>query len=689
MNRVLAREWLYAIKTFAAAMLALGIGFAANLDRPYWAMATVYITSQSYVGTTRSKAVYRLMGTLLGATAAVALVPNLVNAPLLLVGALTGWIALTLSLALLDRTPSSYVFILAGYTAAIIGFPSVDTPGDIWPTALARTEEISLGIVCATLMSSLVFPRHIAPMILERTESWLRDGQLWAEDVLREGTLSTAGAADRARLATDLIDIGVLATQLRYDLSFQSVSTQALDALHARLLMLLPLLASIASRLSALRRVGSLSPALSEVLADTTGFVTHDDNSQAYEQLTASIAELQSEADRSALWSDNLQAGLLRLLRELMTLFHNCRMLQIHLRAGRIGLPALAGGMEIEAAPLQHHDVGMALFSGLSAGLAVALLCAYWIAAAWPDGAVAAEMSAIVCCLFAAQDDPAPAIAQFLRWSSIAIIVDGVYLFAILPAIDGFVMLTVALAPAFILYGLANARPATAPIGMALAAIGATLLALQETYSADFSCFVNTGIATVIGMGAAGVLTKLIRSVGADWSAWRLVRSNWLSLAEAATRRGRRDRAAFAGLMVDRISLVAMRPSRITVRQAPSTNKLQVDLRIGLNIVDLRRARQDFPPAVLQAVDAALDEVAEYYRALVRRDPFAEPGKGPGPTLLRRIDDAISLVSSLPGGTARHYAIQGLVGIRLGLYADAAPFTPALDESDTNQQVAA
>jgi uncharacterized membrane protein YccC len=57
MNRVLAREWRYAIKTFAAAMLALGIGFAADLDRPYWTMATVYIASQPLGGATRSKAI--------------------------------------------------------------------------------------------------------------------------------------------------------------------------------------------------------------------------------------------------------------------------------------------------------------------------------------------------------------------------------------------------------------------------------------------------------------------------------------------------------------------------------------------------------------------------------------------------------------------------------------------------------
>jgi uncharacterized membrane protein YccC len=433
--------------------------------------------------------------------------------------------------------------------------------------------------------------------------------------------LPAAGSANPARLAADVIDLGVLTTQIRYDRSRQSVSTQAAMALHARLLMLLPLLSSVASRLSALRRTGSLSPALSAVLADAADFVANDDEPQAYEQLAASITKLQAAASKSIAWSEFLQAGTLLRLRELVTLFRDCRMLQIHLRAGRSGLPALAGGMEIEAAPLQHRDVRMALFSGLSAGLAVALVCAYWIAAAWQDGAVAAEMAAIACCLFAAQDDPAPAIMRFLCWSSVAIVVDGIYLFALLPAVDGFVMLAVVLAPTFILYGLLSTRPATAPIAMPLATVGATVLALQETYSGDFASFVNGGIATVIGLGAGAIFTKLIRSVGADWSAWRLVRSNWLSLAKTAKRHGHRDRAAFAGLMMDRIGLVTMQLSRMMPQHAPSANKLQADLRVGLNIVDLGRARHNFPPAVVQALDATLDGIAKHYRTPVHFPP--------------------------------------------------------------------
>ena len=92
------RDWLFSVKTLVAALLALGIGFAADLDRPYWAMATVYIASQPHAGTTRAKAGYRLLGTLLGSAAALALVPALVAAPVLLSLALAGWVALCLTL---------------------------------------------------------------------------------------------------------------------------------------------------------------------------------------------------------------------------------------------------------------------------------------------------------------------------------------------------------------------------------------------------------------------------------------------------------------------------------------------------------------------------------------------------------------------------------------------------------------
>src|SRR4051795_5142479 len=103
-------DLIFALKTFAASMLALVIALWLDLPRPYWAMATVYITSQPLAGATSSKALYRVLGTLAGATASVAIVPTFVNAPELLCLVIALWVGGCLYVSLLDRTPRSYLF---------------------------------------------------------------------------------------------------------------------------------------------------------------------------------------------------------------------------------------------------------------------------------------------------------------------------------------------------------------------------------------------------------------------------------------------------------------------------------------------------------------------------------------------------------------------------------------------------
>ena len=95
------RDWAFAIKTFGAATLALYLAMWLDLPRPYWALSTVYITSQVLAGATRSKALYRVCGTLLGAVVSVILVPNLVNAPVLLTLAIAAWVSSCLYFSLL------------------------------------------------------------------------------------------------------------------------------------------------------------------------------------------------------------------------------------------------------------------------------------------------------------------------------------------------------------------------------------------------------------------------------------------------------------------------------------------------------------------------------------------------------------------------------------------------------------
>ena len=250
------RDWVFSVKTFAGAMLALWIALRIGLDRPYWAMATAYIVAQPLTGAMRSKAAYRFYGTVLGAVAIVVLIPNLVNAPELLLAALSVWIGGCIYFAVLDRTPRSYVFLLAGYSVALIGFPIVDQPGTVWDVVLARVEEITLGIVCTTVIGSIVFPVPVGPALTARLDNWIRNAADWTTSVLSGSPVDATTAAARRGVAGDAVEIGMLATHLAYDTSNLQTATIPVAILQQRVLVLLPVVSGAAERIRLLREIG-------------------------------------------------------------------------------------------------------------------------------------------------------------------------------------------------------------------------------------------------------------------------------------------------------------------------------------------------------------------------------------------------------------------------------------------------
>ena len=666
---------IFALKTFAASMLALVIALAMDLPRPYWAMATVYITSQPLAGATSSKAFFRVMGTLVGATMTVALVPNLINAPELLCLAIALWVGLCLYLSLLDGTPRSYVFMLAGYTVALIGFPSVSDPGAIFDTAVARLEEISLGIICASLVSTIVLPRSVAPAVAHRVDSWLSDARRLSQVVLlREGSHDTR-RGKRLKLATDIVEIDTLSTHLAYDRLTDRNAVTGLGEIRLRMLTLLPVIASIEDRLAALGEEAlRRQPELKRLLEELAQWIASDVSArQPADLIRGEIAEQQAGLNDSASWERIITTSLLSRLRDLVDLSRDCRVLTEAIGEGRsISTLNLAFHSEAGAAPVRHRDRGLALWSAAGAATAILICCAFWIGTGWPDGASAPMMAAVACSFFAAQDEPARFIRKFGLGSLVAIVVVAIYLFAIIPAISHIEVLIVALAPTFLLYGFLIGRPATAGTGMALAANTATLLALQSTYIADFASFANSAVAFFVGVLVAEIVTRIARGVGAEWIANRLVLSSWLTIAVAAERRGKRDRAEFAGLMLHRLGLLVQRIAFLSESDRRDADSL-VQLRIGINIIDLRRARYGLAASTIAVIDDMLDQLAIACRNYA--------GDGMPRELLSSVDRALGQAVKDPNDRAREDALIGLVGIRRGLFPDAPAYRPRADAS--------
>jgi uncharacterized membrane protein YccC len=670
------RAWVFSLKTFASAMLALWIALELDLQRPYWAMATVYIVAQPLTGAMRSKAAYRFAGTLVGATMTLLLVPVLVDSPVLLTGAFSLWIGGCIYFAVLDRSPRSYFFLLAGYTVAFIGFPTVDAPGDIWYVVLARVEEITLGIACTTVIGSVVFPAPLGPGLTARLDEWLQQAANWTVGVLSGDEDQAALAEAQRHVAGDAVEIGMLETHLAYDTSNLQTATTPIRLLRQRVLLLLPVVSGAADRIGALKEAGALTPALQGLLDRIAGWIREARTSDLDEvvRVRAEISALAPEIDAGASWNEVLLTGLLERMDELARLVHDIIALRRQIRTESRRVPELLVPMDMTAHARQHRDHVMALHSAFASVVAVGVISAFWIAAGWPEGGEAASLAAVATAFFAAQDDPTPEIVGFIFGVLLALVLDAVYLFVILPQVDGFGMLVLALAPMYVPLGVLAGMPGKAARAAGpIAFVSATLLALQSSYSGDFAGYLNGGIAAVIGLGATAIIIGIVRSVSAEWTAARLIQRNRAEIARAALKWDQASRVAFASLMVDRLSLVVPRLAASAVGAGEQAAAL-ADMRVGLAVVALQAEAAGRAEAAGQAAltEAGRKEVGAMLAALAAY--FRRPRRGAA-GLRTAIDQALEAVTREPGAATPRLLLQ-LSGIRRALFPDAPPYAP-------------
>src|SRR5215831_3238184 len=153
---------IFAAKTTASALIALLVAFTFNLDQPQWALLTVFIVAQPQSGLVLAKSFYRIIGTLTGAAVALLLVALLAQERVLFLGALAVWIGMCTFGSQYMRNFTAYAFVLAGYTAAIVGIPGALDAGNAFYIATSRVTEISLGIIVTATVSHIILPNSLA-----------------------------------------------------------------------------------------------------------------------------------------------------------------------------------------------------------------------------------------------------------------------------------------------------------------------------------------------------------------------------------------------------------------------------------------------------------------------------------------------------------------------------------------------
>ncbi|MCK8784282.1 FUSC family protein [Roseomonas sp. NAR14] len=675
-----AADIVFSVKTFVAAMLAYWIALRFDLSRPFWAVGTVYIIAHPLAGAITSKAVYRLLGTVIGGVMTVILVPNLVNAPELLSFAIAAWVGLCVFVSLLDRTPRSYVFLLGGYTVLLAGLPLVTAPENAFDTAVSRVEEIGLGIICAALVSRVVFPRHAGPVLTARVDGWLGNAARLARDALLGERQAGDAVRERRRLAADAVDMRAFATHVGYDTAGSPAMADLLRALQQRMILLLPLVSAIEDHVAGLRRDGALDAATLAVLREAADWLAAGEASEAAaERLQGSIDRLEAAGAAHPAWAGLLLANLARRLRDLVALWQDCRALRADLASGAMRSPRARRAVAATGRPDLHLDVGMAALSGFATTLAVLIGCVLWIATGWADGVTVPQIAGVFCCLLAGMDDPVPAMRKFMVFVLLAAAVSFVYQFAVFPMVDSFLPLAASLGVLLIPAGVLLAIPARYLVGMSICVNVPFMLTLQSRLTLDAAAFLNGNIALVLAIMLAMLTASLVRSVGAAASARRLLHVGWARIAEAASRRRPPDHARLQQRLLDTLGLLAPRLAAATRESDLLASDLLRDLRAGLNITTLQRERRQLPGPPGARIDALLAQLADHYRGA-----RAVTGAGLA-ELVEAVDACLAAVAAHAGRPARE-AVLTLAGLRQAL--DPAAPAPRYREALAGRQAA-
>ena len=315
-----------------------------------------------------------------------------------------------------------------------------------------------------------------------------------------------------------------------------------------------------------------------------------------------------------------------------------------------------------------HRDHGVAARGGAAATLTILAGCLFWIATAWPDGAGAVVIAGILCALFSNVDTPSPLTRQVCYGTIVAVFVACFYVFVILPRVTDFVMLVAVLAPAFLMIGAIMARPAGSAFGIGIILTLPSLLGLNDRYSGEFAAFVNAAVAQIMGSLLAATMLGLVRGMGAEQSARRLVRAGWREIATRTSARAVQDTAAWTGQMLDRVGLLA--PRLIALGLDPATPVLDIlaDARIGISVDELRRVQAHSGTHDALRCMLVLRRVRSHFAARGSEGP-----QRPNQKLLNTLDLVFSHFARAFEHPLRREALLALTSLRRNL----APHAPS------------
>ncbi|MBJ9721718.1 FUSC family protein [Acinetobacter calcoaceticus] len=587
-------DLIFAIKTFIAGMLALFVSFELDLINPMWSIGTVLIIANPYSGMVSSKCVYRVVGTIGGAVIALTLTPHLINTPWLFTVVLSLWVGFALYVSLLDRTPRSYAFMLAGYSTAMIVFNSITyiDQYNIFDIALARVIEISIGVISSAVVSATILPMHIGSAIKQRVIKTLKDTESLFANLLTADSQKN-NTQLLATITRDTTDIHALAVHLSYEKGELHGMTKPLQEMLHQISMVVANLVALSERikqLQELRFIETHSEKLQQLSAHVVHFLEQKDlivDENILQLPDEFESDFLSLMDSASTHQQVLVAAMKMDVRHFISNVLAVKVLWQRIQQGNKEIPDNITPMTTKY-PSLHRDHGVAIRGGISAVLITFIVTGVWIVSGWKAGFMMAQMGAVTACILTALDNPVPVLRIFI-WGSIAsAVLVFVYAFGIFPHVTTFWELGLVLLPMFLFAVSMMANQMLMPVGMVLGINTMMGLNLHNAYSMDAVSYLDGSFAMILGVLVSLVVIDVVRAMSPDTSASRILALHYRAMRQAIYLPYGLDFKVHLRSMLDRIGILNSK----VVQSSEIKTSIHQALIESSSIVDLSRLQE-------------------------------------------------------------------------------------------------
>lgn len=672
--------WVYIFKVLIAAFLTLWLAMRLELPQPRTAMITVFIVMQPQSGQVFAKSFYRFLGTLAGSAMMVTLIALFAQNTELFLGCLAIWVGICSAGAARCRNFRAYGFVLAGYTAAMVGLPALAHPDGAFMAAVWRVLEISLGILCATLISAAILPQTASAAM--RNALYQRFGvfALFVTDGLRGRSKAEAFEASNVRFIAEAVGLEGLRSVTVFEDPHMRRRNGRLSRLNSEFMGITTRFNALHQLLERLRGngeehvVAAIKPGLQDLAEVLDGFSGRALTSPDAARLATALA----------IYKDGLPARV-RTLRGLFqeTAPSEAEQLDFHTAYELLYrfVDDLHGYAQTHASLAEHRhererwdepfmpqtNWWAAAASGIRASFILLLLGSYWVATAWPSGATMTLIAAATVGLSAATPNPKRMAFQMACGTFLGALIGFVEMFFLFPLIDGFPLLCVMLAPVIVLGSFLTSRPQYAGVGLGLLIFFSTGSVPDNLTIYNPYTFINDYIAMVMGMLVCAAAGAIILPPNSRWLWQRLEQDLRGQVVYAISGKLKGLASSFESrtrdLLHQAYGLAAGQPKV----QKNLLRWMFVVLEVGHAIIELRKEQAILPvhPAYAES-QPWRQAIRVMGRALVRL--FLQPNSSNLERALVAVDHAISRVAATDEPFAPHFDTSALRRVKSYLH---------------------